>query len=183
MAGASISEHRLRNGMRVLLVERHLDPVVAVMVWYGVGSRHESEGEAGLSHFLEHMMFKGTPRCGKGEVDRITTQLGGHNNAFTSQDHTAYWFELASDRWETALEIEASRMTDCSLDDEEFAAEKSVILEELAMGEDDLRDLLRAGEVQHYCTPGGHYRIPVWALEEFTHRRCAETRADADARP
>ncbi|MEE8469146.1 MAG: pitrilysin family protein, partial [Planctomycetota bacterium] len=136
-AGATIREHKLRNGLRVLLVERHLDPVVVMMTWYGVGSRHEREDQAGLSHFLEHMMFKGTSNHGKGEVDRITTRLGGSNNAFTSSDHTAYWFELASDRWETALELEADRMHNLTLDATEFAAEKAVVLEELAMGLDD----------------------------------------------
>ena len=137
MAGAVITEHRLRNGLRVLLAERHLDPVVAVMIWYDVGSRDEGEDEAGVSHFLEHMMFKGTERFGKGEVDRVTTVLGGSNNAFTSSDHTAYWFELASDRWEAALELEADRMQSLLLDSAEFEAEKAVVLEELAMGFDD----------------------------------------------
>ena len=105
--GAKLSEHRLRNGLRVLIAERHSDPVVSVITWYKVGARNEREDEAGLSHFLEHMMFKGSKRFGKGEVDQITTELGGSNNAYTSYDHTAYWFELASDRWEKALEIEA----------------------------------------------------------------------------
>jgi zinc protease len=99
-AGAEVSEHHLQNGLRVLLIERHLDPVVAAMIWYKVGSKNEREQEAGVSHFLEHMMFKGTRRFGKGEVDRLTTELGGSNNAFTNLDHTGYWFELASDRWE-----------------------------------------------------------------------------------
>jgi zinc protease len=136
-SGAKITEHRLANGMRVLLGERHTDPVVAVMVWYRVGSRDEREHEAGVSHFLEHMMFKGSEGFGKGEIDRLTTMLGGSNNAFTSCDHTAYWFELASDRWEKALEIEADRMQRLSLDAGEFDAERQVVLEELAMGLDD----------------------------------------------
>ena len=121
----------------MLLAERHGDPVTAVVLLYRVGARNESEREAGISHFLEHMMFKGTPRFGKSEVDRITAELGGQNNAFTGYDHTAYWFELASDRWEHALEIEADRMRNLLLDPEEFSAERAVVLEELAMGEDD----------------------------------------------
>lgn len=135
--GAKIREHRLDNGMRVLTIERHTDPVVAVMTWYRVGSRNEREHEAGVSHFLEHMMFKGSKRFAKGEVDRVTTQLGGSNNAFTSYDHTAYWFELASDRWEQALEIEADRMGRLTLDEGEYRSEREVVLEELAMGLDD----------------------------------------------
>jgi zinc protease len=146
--GANVSEHHLANGLRVLLAERHFDPVVAVMTWYRVGARNEREHEAGVSHFLEHMMFKGSARFPKGAVDRITTQLGGVNNAFTSYDHTAYWFELASDRWERALEIEADRMQRLTLDGNEFAAEREVVLEELAMGLDDpwrsLADLVQS---------------------------------------
>ena len=137
LGGAEITEHRLKNGLRVLLVERHADPVVALMTWYRVGARNEREDEAGVSHFLEHMMFKGSRGFAKGEVDRITTELGGSNNAFTGYDHTAYWFELASDRWERALEIEADRMRHLSLDELEFNAEREVVLEELAMGKDD----------------------------------------------
>jgi len=132
-----VHEHVLSNGMRVLIAERHADPVVAVMLWYRVGARNEREHEAGVSHFLEHMMFKGAERFGKGEIDSVTTMLGGSNNAFTSCDHTAYWFELAADRWETALEIEADRMRALALDPKEFAAEREVVLEELAMGLDD----------------------------------------------
>ncbi|QDV09431.1 Protease 3 precursor [Planctomycetes bacterium Poly30] len=135
--GATVHESRLSNGMKVLVAERHSDPVVAVMVWYGVGGRHERPEEAGVSHFLEHMMFKGTDTLGKGAIDLETTVLGGSNNAFTTPDHTAYWFEFASDRWERALDLEADRMQSLALDPEEFASEKQVVLEELSMGLDD----------------------------------------------
>ncbi len=136
-AGAKVSEDRLRNGLRLLVAERRGDPVVSVVLYYRVGARNEVDREAGVSHFLEHMMFKGSSRFGKGEVDRRTAELGGQNNAFTSYDHTAYWFELASDRWEHALDIESDRMQHLLLDPSEFEAERAVVLEELAMGEDD----------------------------------------------
>ncbi len=159
-AGAKLQEHRLENGLTLLLAERHLDPIVAVMVWYKVGARNESEREAGVSHFLEHMMFKGSARFGKGEVDLITTTLGGNNNAFTTPDHTGYWFELASDRWEKALEIEADRMRTLLFDPAEFEAEKAVVLEELAMGEDDPWRRL-THHVQAATFPRHPYRRPV----------------------
>jgi zinc protease len=159
-AGATIHEHHLDNGLRVLLAERHADPVVAVMTWYRVGARNEREHEAGVSHFLEHMMFKGSARFPKGAVDRITTQLGGVNNAFTSYDHTAYWFELASDRWQRALEIEADRMTRLTLDPAEYAAEREVVLEELAMGLDDPWRSL-ADRVQAAVFTRHPYRRPI----------------------
>ncbi len=135
--GAIVHDTRLANGLRLLVVERHTDPVVASMCWYRVGSKSERTEEAGMSHFLEHMMFKGTPAFGKGMVDREITRLGGSNNAYTSYDFTAYWFELASDRWERALDLEADRMRNLLLDPDEFESEKAVVLEELSMGMDD----------------------------------------------
>lgn len=106
------------------------------MIWYRVGSRNEELGQTGKSHFLEHMLFKGTDRYPKGAID-LTTQLnGGMNNAFTWLDFTAYYFNFASDRWQTALEIEASRMRDTAFAEEEFASEKQVVEEELRVGLD-----------------------------------------------
>lgn len=135
--GARIHERRLKNGLRVLIAERHLDPVVAVILYYKVGAVDEAESTAGVSHFLEHMMFKGTPRFGKGSIDTRTAALGGQNNAFTGYDHTGYWYEFSSDRWEAALELEADRMRHLLLDPSEFDSERKVVLEELAMGEDE----------------------------------------------
>jgi zinc protease len=164
-AGAKVSEHRLGNGMRVLLAERHSDPVVASVLLYPVGARTETEREAGVSHFLEHMMFKGTRRFGKGEVDRLTTELGGANNAFTGHDHTGYWFELAADRWQQALELEADRMQHLLLDPTEFDAERAVVLEELAMGEDDpWRALTR--RVEEALFPHHPYGRPIIGYPE-----------------
>ena len=82
----------LSNGFTALLVERRTLPIVCSMVWYSVGSRDEKSGETGLSHFLEHMMFKGTDAYGKGAIDQLTGKMGGSNNAFTDNDVTAYYF-------------------------------------------------------------------------------------------
>lgn len=168
-AGARIEEHSLENGMRVLVIERHGDPVVTVMLWYRVGSRNEREQEAGVSHFLEHMMFKGSARFAKGEVDRCTTELGGSNNAFTGYDHTAYWFELASDRWEKAVEIEADRMKSLLLDATEFDAERAVVLEELSMGDDDPWRALTES-VQAVAFERHPYRRPIIGYTDSLHR-------------
>ncbi|MEM7310115.1 MAG: pitrilysin family protein [Planctomycetota bacterium] len=176
-SGALITEHRLRNGMRVLLAERHSDPVVAVLLFYRTGSRNESEREAGVSHFLEHMMFKGSKSFGKGEVDRRTAALGGNNNAFTGNDHTAYWFEFASDRWETALELEADRMQHLTLDPAEFDAERDVVLEELAMGEDDpWRVLMR--HVEAVVFPRHPYGRPIIGFEDTLRAMTVEDMRD-----
>ncbi len=167
----TVHEVGLDNGFRALLVERHSLPVVASTLWYSVGARDEGTGETGVSHFLEHMMFKGTSRYAKGQIDLMTAKLGGSNNAFTSADATAYYFALAADRWETALEIEASRMTDCLLDPAEFAAEKSVVLEELAQGEDDPWTVLHhAAESLAFRVHPYHHPVIGWRedLERLT---------------
>src|SRR3984893_10486129 len=132
----NVQRRVLPNGLTVLTKELHDKPVVATMVWYRVGSRNEELGQTGKSHFLEHMLFKGTSRYKKGEIDLITHLNGGANNAFTWLDFTAYYFIFASDRWQAALEIEASRMRDTTFAEEEFASEKQVVEEELRIGLD-----------------------------------------------
>jgi zinc protease len=127
----SIQRHQLVNGLTILIREDHAVPIVSSMLWYRVGSRFEKPGITGISHFLEHMMFKGTSRYQKGEIDYITACQGGSNNAFTSHDYTAYYFTFASDRWQSALEIEADRMMNNRFDPEELELERQVIIEEL----------------------------------------------------
>ncbi|MCR9246048.1 MAG: insulinase family protein [bacterium] len=171
----------LDNGFRALLVEREPLPVVASVLWYAVGARDERSGETGLSHFLEHMMFKGTDRFGKGEIDLLTSKMGGSNNAFTDNDSTAYYFSLAADRWETALEIESSRMRSCLLDPQEFASEKNVVLEELAMGEDEpWRPLYQACEGLMWQVHPYHH--PVIGYREDLERLQAQGMRDYYAR-
>src|SRR5215510_1109916 len=132
----NVQKITLSNGLTVLLKEMHHQPVVATMVWYRVGSRNEELGQTGKSHFLEHMLFKGTDRYKKGEIDLLTHLNGGSNNAFTWLDFTAYYFTFASDRWEAALEIEANRMRSTTFAEEEFESEKLVVEEELRIGLD-----------------------------------------------
>src|SRR5216117_4300342 len=132
----------LNNGLTVLTKELHTSPIVTSMIWYKVGSRNEELGHTGKSHFLEHMLFKGTERFKKGEIDLLTLKNGGGNNAFTSHDFTAYYFNFASDRWQIALEIEADRMVNCAFELEEFEAEKKVVIEELKTGLDSPWGLL-----------------------------------------
>ncbi len=178
----------LDNGFRALLVERRALPVVASVCWYRVGSRDERTGETGVSHFLEHMMFKGTAEFGKGQIDLQTSKMGGSNNAFTDTDSTAYYFAMAADRWETALEIEASRMRGCLLDPVEFQSEKNVVLEELAMGEDEpWRPLYQVAEAMLYQTHPYHHpvigyredleRLTVQQMRDYYRRHYGPNRA------
>jgi zinc protease len=132
-----VQEHRLANGMKVLLVESPKAPVVTVQIWYRVGSRNEVMGRAGLSHMLEHMMFKGTPKHPKGEFSRLIKKNGGNDNAFTSQDFTAYFENLAADKVELALELEADRLRGLLLDNKEFQLEREVVKEERRLRSED----------------------------------------------
>jgi zinc protease len=132
----NVEKRKLSNGLTVITKERHDKPIVASIIWYRVGSRNEELGQTGKSHFLEHMLFKGTDRFRKGEIDLLTLENGGANNAFTWLDFTAYYFTFASDRWQVALDIEANRMRHTNFAQEEFDSEKQVVEEELRIGLD-----------------------------------------------
>lgn len=134
---AEPKEYVLDNGLKVLLVEAPKAPVVTVQIWYKVGSRNEVLGRAGLSHMLEHMMFKGTPRNPKGAFSRTIRKNGGNDNAFTSQDFTGYFENLAADRAELALELEADRLRGLLLDEKEFQLEREVVKEERRLRTED----------------------------------------------
>ncbi len=133
-----VQEFTLTNGLKILLVEEPKAPVVTVQIWYKVGSRNEVMGRAGLSHMLEHMMFKGTPKFGKGEFSKIIKKNGGNDNAFTSQDFTAYFENLAADKLGLALEMEADRLKGLLLDDKEFQLEREVVKEERRLRVEDV---------------------------------------------
>ncbi|MGH7410355.1 MAG: M16 family metallopeptidase [Candidatus Methylomirabilis sp.] len=134
---ARVTESVLENGLKVLLLEEHKAPVVTVHVWYRVGARNEQPGATGLSHLLEHMMFKGTSRLGPGQFSRTVQKNGGRDNAFTSDDYTGYFETFASDRVELALELEADRMRGLLLDPKEVESEKKVVMEERRLRTDD----------------------------------------------
>jgi zinc protease len=130
-----IKEFRLDNGLQVLILEDHAVPLVTVQVWYRVGSRNERPGITGISHFLEHMMFKGTPKYGPGLYTQLIQRYGGTQNAFTSYDMTAYYSVLPSARLELALDLEADRMAHLLLDPHEIKAEREVVKEERRLRE------------------------------------------------
>lgn len=120
----------LDNGMQVVVVPNHRAPIVTHMVWYKVGAADEAAGESGNAHFLEHLLFKGTKNLAPGEFSRIIAQNGGRENAFTSQDYTAYFQTVASDRLEIMMKHEADRMTNLVLSDEVVLPERDVVIEE-----------------------------------------------------
>ena len=120
-------EFTLDNGLKVVVREDHRAPVAVSQVWYKVGSSYETPGQTGLSHALEHMMFKGSEKVGPGEASLILRDLGAEENAFTSDDFTAYYQVLARDRLGVAFELEADRMASLRLPPDEFAKEIEVI--------------------------------------------------------
>jgi len=132
-----VQEKVLSNGLKVLLVENHKAPVVTFQVWYRVGSRNEEWGKTGLSHMLEHMMFKGTKTVPPEEFSRIIQENGGNDNAFTSSDNTAYFENISAERVQIPIELESDRMQNLILRENDFLTERQVVMEERRMRTDD----------------------------------------------
>jgi len=138
----NVKHEKLPNGLNVYLKPIPGAPTVTTMVAYKVGSADENLDQTGLSHYLEHLMFKGTEKLMPGDIDRFTLRNGGANNAYTSEDCTVYHFDFSADRWEQALAIEADRMRNLLIDDKhEFQQEKGAVIEELKRNEDGPWDL------------------------------------------
>ncbi|HXF83556.1 MAG TPA: pitrilysin family protein [bacterium] len=150
----------LDNGLQVVLLESSAAPVATFWVWYRVGSRNEAPGTSGLSHWVEHLLFKGTPRHPKGMLTRYIDRLGGRWNAFTWKDYTAYHEVLPAEHLAVAIELEADRMANTVFDPEEVESERTVIIAEREGSENFPAYLLReeVDAVAHKVHP---YRIPV----------------------
>ena len=120
----------LANGLQVVVIPNHRAPIAIQMVWYRVGAADEPAGKSGIAHFLEHLMFKGSKDVPPGAFSKIVARNGGQDNAFTSQDYTAYFQRVAKDRLELVMKLEADRMTGLVLTDAEVLPERDVVLEE-----------------------------------------------------
>ena len=132
-----VTEKVLPNGLKVLLKEEHKAPVITFQIWYKVGSRNEKLGTTGMSHVLEHMMFKGTKKYGPKQFSQVVQRNGGNDNAFTGKDYTAYFENFASDRIAISLDLESDRMQNLLLDPKDFLSERDVVKEERRMRTDD----------------------------------------------
>lgn len=141
-AASNVVSFELPNGLKILVQEDHRAPVVVSQVWYKVGSSYEPNGITGISHALEHMMFKGTKLHGPGEFSRIIAENGGEENAFTDRDYTAYYQVLDADKLPIAFELEADRMRNLIIDPAEFAKEIQVVMEERRMRYEDNPQML-----------------------------------------
>ncbi|MCL1893346.1 MAG: insulinase family protein [Holophagaceae bacterium] len=134
-----VKTHTLKNGMKILVQEDHGIPNVAFYTFFRIGSRNERPGTTGISHFFEHMMFNGAKKYGPGEFDRVMENLGGNNNAYTSNNITAYqnWFPSGSVTLEKVFELEADRIADLSFDPQAIESERGVVANERRMSVDN----------------------------------------------
>lgn len=130
-------EYQLDNGLKVVIKEDHRAPVVMTQLWYRVGSSDEPVNKGGISHLLEHLMFKGTAKVSSTDFERLISKYGGVNNAFTSYDYTGYYELFPANRLSLALELEADRMTNLTFDATTFAKEHQVVMEERRQRTDD----------------------------------------------
>ena len=156
-----VREETLPNGLRVILLPDRKAPVVSFQVWVRVGSRDEIPGKTGLAHLLEHMMFKGTPRHGPKTFSREISRNGGDDNAFTTEDQTVYFENIASDRVDVAAELEADRMTHLTLDPQSFRSERDVVIEERRMRTEDDPTGELAEQLEAAVFDAHPYRNPV----------------------
>ncbi|MEB0039439.1 MULTISPECIES: pitrilysin family protein [unclassified Pseudomonas] len=154
-------EFTLDNGLKVIVREDHRAPVVVSQVWYKVGSSYETPGQTGLSHALEHMMFKGSKHVGPGQASLILRDLGAEENAFTSDDYTAYYQVLARDRLGVAFELEADRMASLLLPPEQFTREIEVIKEERRLRTDDKPTSKAFERFKAMAYPASGYHTPT----------------------
>ena len=127
---AEVQEFKLDNGLKIVVQEDHRAPVVVSEVWYRAGSLDEVNGKTGVAHVLEHMMFKGTKAVPAGQFSRLIAAAGGKENAFTAQDQTTYYQQLEKSNLPLSIKLEADRMANLNLTDEEFAKEIKVVMEE-----------------------------------------------------
>ena len=155
----------LSNGLQVAVIPNHRAPIVTQMIWYKIGGADEARGKSGIAHFLEHLMFRGTKETPPGAFSRIIAENGGRENAFTTHDYTAFFQNVAADRLELVMKLEAERMTGLVINDAVLLPERKVIIEERLMRIDNsppalLREQLDTALFLHHP-----YRIPVIGWE------------------
>lgn len=176
IAEEPVTTFTLDNGLDVVVIEDHRAPVVVQMIWYRVGAADEPPGHSGIAHFLEHLMFKGTEKVAPNAFSGIVEAQGGDDNAFTSWDYTAYFQRIAADRLDLVMEMEADRMRNLRLTEEDVTTERQVILEERAQRTDSdpgalLMEQMRAAQFQN-----SPYGIPVIG---WRHEMAQLSREDA----
>jgi zinc protease len=156
-----VTSFTLDNGLNVVVIEDHRAPVVVQMIWYRVGAADEPPGHSGIAHFLEHLMFKGTDTVGPNQFSAIVEAQGGDDNAFTTSDYTAYFQRVAADRLPLVMEMEADRMRNLRLTEEDVLTEREVILEERSQRTDSNPGALLTEQTRAAQFMNSPYGIPV----------------------
>ena len=136
-SSSQVFQFALQNGMQVLVIPDHRAPVVTQMLWFKVGSVDDPPGVSGLAHFFEHMMFRGTKKVPEDQYSQIIAKNGGDENAFTTHDYTAFYEQIAADRLQLAMNLEADRIANLDLSDNNVSTERDVVLEERRMRVDN----------------------------------------------
>ncbi len=173
-----VFEKTLDNGLKIIVKADHRAPVVVSQVWYKVGSSYEFGGTTGVSHVLEHMMFKGTEKYPAGEFNKIISRNGGEDNAFTSKDYTAYYQKLEKSRLKVSFELEADRMRGLLLPEDEFTKEVMVVMEERRWRTDDKPQSLTYE--QFYATAfdnSGYHNPTIGWMNDLKNMTVADLRA------
>src|SRR5215469_3689205 len=168
----------LANGLTVVVIPNHRAPIVTQTMWYKVGAADEVPGKSGLAHFLEHLMFRGTKMVPPGEFSRTVAKNGGRDNAFTTEDYTAFYQNVAADRLELVMKLEADRMANLVITDKVVTPEREVILEERRQRIDNSPTALFDEQLNAALFLNQHYRIPTIGWEDEMH---GLTAADARA--
>ena len=156
-----VTSFTLDNGLEVIVIEDHRAPAVTQMIWYKVGAADERPGESGIAHFLEHLMFKGTDTLQPGEFSATVEAQGGNDNAFTSWDYTAYFQRVAADRLELMMTMEADRMRNLQLLEEDVLTERNVIIEERKSRTDSSPGALLSEQMRAAQYLNHPYGVPI----------------------
>jgi zinc protease len=175
-ASPRVVEFTLGNGLQVLVIPDHRAPVVTQMIWYKVGAADEPPGSSGIAHFLEHLMFKGTEAIPPGQFSKIVARNGGEDNAFTNHDVTAYFQRVAKDRLPTVMAMEADRMANLRLSEEDVVTERNVILEERRSRVDNDPSSILQEQMMAALYANHPYGIPIIG---WSHEIAALDREDA----
>ena len=177
-AFANHYETTLANGLRVIVKEDRRAPTAVQMVWYRIGSMDEGDGTSGVAHVLEHMMFKGTPKVGPGEFNKLVAAAGGRDNAFTSRDYTAYFQQIPKEKLAQMMELEADRMRHLNVDAKEFEQEIKVVMEERRLRTDDNPQAKLFEQMNATAFQAHPYRRPIigW-MSDLENMTAADAKA------
>ncbi|MEO1639636.1 MAG: pitrilysin family protein [Pseudomonadota bacterium] len=165
-----VTNFMLENGMEVVVITDNRAPVVTHMLWYKVGSADEPEGKSGVAHFLEHLMFKATDTLEAGEFSETVAANGGTDNAFTSYDFTGYFQRVAADRLELMMQMEADRMNNLALTEDDILTERGVIIEERNQRTENSAGALATEQFRAAQFQNHRYGVPIigWMHEMAT---------------